>query len=132
MPRTGSRARRARPQSRDGSILGRPYRVDSRPERTRVDGCHADRTDDRSRAARTTGRSPGQIGEVAMKTKSSPCPQGVSRPAQRALASVGITEVDQATRITESELKKLHGMGPKAIDAMKAELKRRGKTFKKE
>ena len=67
-----------------------------------------------------------------MKTKSAPFPPGVSRPAQRALASVGVTNVDQATRLSESELKKLHGMGPKAIGAMKAELKRRGKAFKKE
>ena len=63
-------------------------------------------------------------------SESSPFPQGVSRPAQRALASVEITNVDQATRISESELKKLHGMGPKAIRAIKAELKRRGKALK--
>ena len=55
----------------------------------------------------------------------------MGRPAQRALASVGITSVDQTTRLTESELKKLHGMGPKAIGLIKAELKRRGKSLKK-
>ena len=31
-------------------------------------------------------------------------PKGVSRPAIRALASVGVTELDQLTRFTEAEL----------------------------
>jgi hypothetical protein len=56
-------------------------------------------------------------------------PKGVSRPAIRALASVGVTELDQLTRFTEAELKVLHGMGPKALGALKAALAARGKDL---
>ncbi len=47
-------------------------------------------------------------------------PKGVSNPAKRALASVGVTELDQLTRFTEAELARLHGMGPKALGILTA------------
>jgi len=56
-------------------------------------------------------------------------PKGVSNPAKRALASVGVTELDQLTRFTEAELAKLHGMGPKALGILKAALAERGKAL---
>jgi predicted flap endonuclease-1-like 5' DNA nuclease len=56
-------------------------------------------------------------------------PKGVGRPAMRALASVGVTELDQLTRFTEAELKALHGMGPKALGLLKAALAVRGKAL---
>lgn len=59
----------------------------------------------------------------------SPFPRGVSCPAQRALASVGVTRLDEVTRFSESQLLALHGMGPKAIDAMKAALHEQGKSL---
>jgi hypothetical protein len=49
-------------------------------------------------------------------------PKGISKPALRALASVGATRLDQVTRFTEAELLALHGMGPKAIGIIKAAL----------
>ena len=59
-------------------------------------------------------------------------PKGVAKPALRALASVGVTRVDQAARFTKSELQALHGMGPKAIRLIEAELRAGGKSFKRE
>lgn len=56
-------------------------------------------------------------------------PTGVGRPAMRALASIGVTELDQLTRFTERELKALHGMGPKALGILKAALAARGKAL---
>jgi predicted flap endonuclease-1-like 5' DNA nuclease len=56
-------------------------------------------------------------------------PKGVGRPAMRALASVGVTELDQLTRFTEAELKALHGMGPKALGILKAALAAEGKAL---
>lgn len=56
-------------------------------------------------------------------------PKGVSNPAKRALASVGVTELDQLTRFTETELARLHGMGPKALGSLKAALAERGKAL---
>jgi hypothetical protein len=57
-------------------------------------------------------------------------PRGIARPALRALASVGVTRVDQAARFTKAELLALHGMGPKAIRLLEAELRARKKPFK--
>jgi hypothetical protein len=57
-------------------------------------------------------------------------PNGVPRPAIRALASVGVTRLDQLARFTEAELLALHGMGPRAIRLLEAELRARGKSFK--
>lgn len=56
-------------------------------------------------------------------------PKGVARPAIRALASLGVTELDQLTRFTEAELKALHGMGPKALGVLKTALAARGKAL---
>jgi len=56
-------------------------------------------------------------------------PRGVSRPAIRALTSVGVTELDQLTRFTEAELRALHGMGPKALGILKGALAARGKAL---
>src|SRR5262245_45278371 len=70
------------------------------------------------------------------KTKKPTCaaafPKGVSKPAQRALASVGVFSVDQTARFSEKELAALHGMGPKALGLIKAALRERGKSFAKE
>jgi len=56
-------------------------------------------------------------------------PRGVAQPAMRALASIGVTRLDQVTRFTEAELLALHGMGPKALKAIKAALPAQGKAL---
>jgi hypothetical protein len=56
-------------------------------------------------------------------------PPGVSQPALRALAAAGYTRLDQLTKVTEAELLKLHGMGPKAVGLLRAALKARGLSF---
>jgi predicted flap endonuclease-1-like 5' DNA nuclease len=56
-------------------------------------------------------------------------PKGIGKPALRALASVGISRLDQVTRLTESQLLALHGMGPKAIGIIKAALGAQGKSL---
>ena len=53
----------------------------------------------------------------------------LSAPAQRALASVGIQRLDQLTKFKESEIKKLHGLGPSTIKSLHAALKAKGLTF---
>ena len=44
----------------------------------------------------------------------------LSAPALRALASVGITRLEQLTTHTESDIKKLHGMGPNGMKKLRA------------
>ncbi len=56
-------------------------------------------------------------------------PSGLAKPAQRALADAGYTRLEQLTRVRESELKKLHGMGPKALDQLRQAMAERGLSF---
>jgi hypothetical protein len=56
-------------------------------------------------------------------------PKGVAQPAVRALASIGITQLSQLTNYREADLLNLHGMGPKAMGALKAALAERGLAF---
>ena len=56
-------------------------------------------------------------------------PAGLAKPAQRALASAGYTRLDQLTKVTEAELRALHGMGPKAIAQLREALAQCGHTF---
>jgi hypothetical protein len=58
-------------------------------------------------------------------------PAGLSRPALRALASAGITRTAHFKKITEAELKQLHGMGPKAIEVIRQTLSDAGIAFRK-
>ncbi|MGE7925506.1 DNA-directed RNA polymerase subunit alpha C-terminal domain-containing protein [Viridibacillus arvi] len=57
-------------------------------------------------------------------------PKGVSKPAVRALNSVGITTLEQLTTIDEKTLKALHGMGPKSIEVLKGALHENRLQFK--
>jgi len=54
-----------------------------------------------------------------------------SKPAQRALDMNGIKYLEDLTKITEEELLSLHGVGPKAIRILKAELSKHKLSFKK-
>ncbi len=56
-------------------------------------------------------------------------PSSLGKPALRALEGAGYTKLEQFTKITESEVKELHGMGPKALSALKASLKAKGLSF---
>jgi hypothetical protein len=51
----------------------------------------------------------------------------LSSPARRALSGAGYTHLDQ---VSESELTKLHGMGPTAIAALRAALAERGLSLR--
>ena len=56
-------------------------------------------------------------------------PAGLSAPALRALAGAGITNLDQLSQVSEAELKRLHGMGPKGIRILREALAARGLSF---
>ncbi|MDQ6610801.1 MAG: DNA-binding protein, partial [Gemmatimonadota bacterium] len=59
----------------------------------------------------------------------SPFPAGVAQPAVRALNSVGVTDMNKLAKHREVDIAGLHGMGPKALTALKAALKQKGKSF---
>lgn len=51
-------------------------------------------------------------------------------PARRALSGAGYTRLYQLAEVSESDLRKLHGMGPTAIEALRAALEQRGLSFR--
>ena len=57
-------------------------------------------------------------------------PAGLSGPALRALANAGITSVAQLTRWSETQLRDLHGMGPKALRQLRDAVRASGKNLK--
>jgi hypothetical protein len=42
-------------------------------------------------------------------------PPGIGAPATRALTQAGYTRLEQLTHVTEAELGRLHGVGPRAL-----------------
>jgi hypothetical protein len=56
-------------------------------------------------------------------------PPKLSTPAQRALAGAGYVRLEQLTKVRESELVRLHGMGPKALRQLREALAERGESF---
>lgn len=56
-------------------------------------------------------------------------PEGLARPALRALANAGFTRLDDLTGVREEDLLALHGMGPKAIEVLRGALRERGQSF---
>jgi hypothetical protein len=62
-------------------------------------------------------------------TQDNDFPPKLAAPARRALAAAGYTRLEQFTRVTEADLLKLHGMGPKALSLIRAALAARGLSF---
>ena len=53
----------------------------------------------------------------------------LAQPAQRALAGAGIRKLQDLTRFSEAEIKRLHGMGPKALGQLREALADKGLSF---
>ena len=58
-------------------------------------------------------------------------PRGIGNPATQALKAAGYAQLQQLTQVTEAELLKLHGVGPKAIRILRETLKEKGMSFAK-
>lgn len=56
-------------------------------------------------------------------------PRGIGNPATRALANAGYVRLDQLTQVSAAELLKLHGVGPKALNVLRAALQAKGLAF---
>jgi uncharacterized protein YdhG (YjbR/CyaY superfamily) len=64
------------------------------------------------------------------KTQSEPdFPQAIGNPARNALQAAGYSKLKQLTKVTEAELSKLHGMGPKALRILRETLDAKGMAF---
>lgn len=63
------------------------------------------------------------------KRATSDLPAGLSQPALRAFDAAGLKRLAQFAKVSEVELLAMHGVGPKAIRVLKAELAERGLSF---
>ena len=64
-----------------------------------------------------------------MTEQESDFPVGLSAPARRALVGADYVRLEQLTRVSEAELKELHGVGPKAINLLRQALDAKGLSF---
>ncbi|MSP13200.1 MAG: DNA-binding protein [Chloroflexi bacterium] len=53
----------------------------------------------------------------------------LAAPARRALAAAGYVRLEQLTKITEAEIKALHGIGPNALETLRSTLRAKGMSF---
>lgn len=56
-------------------------------------------------------------------------PKGIGAPATRALIAAGYTELSQLANVPVAELKRLHGMGPKALTRLQEALEHQGMSL---
>ncbi|MEU4766013.1 hypothetical protein AB0H12_22410 [Actinosynnema sp. NPDC023794] len=68
-----------------------------------------------ARAAAAETAEPGEVGDL---------PEGIGRPATRALTAIGVTTLAQVARLSDAELLAVHGVGPKAVRVLRAALER--------
>jgi hypothetical protein len=75
-------------------------------------------------------KTSGKPAASASKKEESDLPK-LSAPAHRALAGAGIKNLKQVSRLSEKEIKDLHGIGPNAINELRRALKARRLSFAK-
>jgi hypothetical protein len=56
-------------------------------------------------------------------------PIKLAQPARRALTAAGIRQLKQLTKLDESEVKRLHGIGPNVLEQLRRALRARGFSF---
>jgi len=64
-----------------------------------------------------------------MTQQESDFPARLSAPARRALAGAGYVRLEQLSRVSEAEIKRLHGTGPKGIKLLRQALEAKGLSF---
>ena len=55
----------------------------------------------------------------------------LAAPAQRALASAGIQNLKQLSKLSEAQLNELHGIGPNALKELRRAMQAKGLSFAK-
>ena len=67
--------------------------------------------------------------ENSMTPQESDLPSELAAPAKRALVGAGYLRLEQLTKVSETELKQLHGIGPNAIAKLRRALDAKGLSF---
>lgn len=61
--------------------------------------------------------------------KISDLPITLAKPAQRALEGAGYLRLEQFTKLSDTDVLQLHGMGPKAMEQIRHALAAKGLSF---
>jgi hypothetical protein len=69
------------------------------------------------------------MGVGAHNQGESDLPPRLSKPAQHALAGAGYYHLEQLAAVHASDIKQLHGIGPNAINQLRAALATKGLSF---
>lgn len=64
-----------------------------------------------------------------MTQQESDLPSGLAAPARRALVGAGYVRLEQLSRLSEAEIKQLHGIGPNALKQLRSALDARSLSF---
>jgi predicted DNA-binding transcriptional regulator YafY len=81
--------------------------------------------------AELAGRyAPAPRPEPTEGAPSMPVPDGLPGPALRGLTAAGLVDLDRLAEVTEADVLRLHGVGPKAVTLLRAALAERGLTFR--
>ena len=67
--------------------------------------------------------------DQAHASQESDLPQGLAQPARRALLAAGCERLEQVAKLSEAEVKQLHGIGPNALKQLRSALAERGLRF---
>jgi hypothetical protein len=95
-----------------------------------------DCTGDRPTILRVGAIAPEQLAAVldtegiAHDLPAGDLPRSLGRPAIRAFARAGLVRIDQFSDVREADLRRMHGVGPKAIDGLRNALATTGRAFK--
>ena len=71
------------------------------------------------------------MSETGSPKPNTPLPDRLSQPAQRALASAGITCLEDLANFKEKDVAKLHGLGPGAMVRLRGKMAEHGLDFEK-
>ena len=66
---------------------------------------------------------------MTQQEQESDLPTGLSAPARRALVGAGYLRLEQLTKVSETEIKQLHGIGPNALNQLRRALDAKGLSF---
>jgi hypothetical protein len=64
-----------------------------------------------------------------MTQQESDLPIKLSAPARRALVGAGYLRLEQLSRVSEAEIKRLHGIGPNGLKQLRLALDAKGLSF---
>lgn len=66
---------------------------------------------------------------MTQNSNESDLPSDLSKPARRALEGAGYLRLEQIAQLSEAEILKLHGVGPKTLEPLRRALAEKGLSF---